>query len=283
MPELPPRTGTSLAADLRELGVRPGATILLHASLRSLGWVCGGAPTVVRALLAVLGPAGTLVVPAFTPENRDPSRWSHAPVPERWWPAIRAELPAFDPAVTPCREMGLIAETVRTWPGAVRSPHPQTSFVAVGARARALTARHPITCELGEDSPLAAVEAVGGQALLLGVGFDRCTAFHLAEYRQPGLRHRANRCVVMTTAGRRWISYRAAVLDDSDFAALGADYREAAPNGVAAGPVGGAAALLVDIRDAVAFATGWLVGRGVPTGSLAPRSGRRAAALRPVR
>jgi aminoglycoside 3-N-acetyltransferase len=256
-----PQTRTSLVRDLRHLGVRPGATILLHSSLRSLGWVCGGAPTVVRALLEVLGPDGTLVAPAFTPENRDPSRWSHAPVPERWWPIVRDELPAFESAVTPCREMGLIAETVRTWPGAVRSAHPQTSFAAVGARAPSLTARHPITSELGEESPLAAIEAVDGQSLLLGVGFDRCTAFHLAEYRLPGLGRRTNRCVTMTPAGRRWITYEAAVLDDSDFGRLGADFQRASARSVGVGNVGAATARLLDVPAAVAFATSWLGSR----------------------
>src|SRR5215813_11026393 len=174
-----PQTRSSLSRDLHALGVPSGQTILLHASLRSLGWVCGGAVAVVLALQDVLGPTGTLVVPSQTPENRDPSRWSEPPVPRDWWPANREHLPAYDPVVSPCRSMGLIAETVRTWPGAVRSPHPQTSFVALGARATELMARHDLDSELGEASPLATLEAAAAWVLLLGVGYDRCTAFHL--------------------------------------------------------------------------------------------------------
>ncbi|MBE1486967.1 aminoglycoside N(3)-acetyltransferase [Plantactinospora soyae] len=258
MTEPVPQTRSSLVRDFRALGVRPGTTLLLHASLRSLGWVCGGAPTVVRALLDVLGAAGTLVVPAFTRENRDPSRWSHVRVPEAWWPAIRAELPAFDPAVTPCRELGLIAETVRTWPNAFRSSHPQTSFAAVGFRARELTARHPITSEIGPDSPLGAIEAAGGETLLLGVGYDRCTAFHLAEYRLPGLGRRPNRCVVLTPEGRRWTTYQAAALDDRDFVELGRAFELTSANAVRIGNVGAGTARLLPITSAVTFATTWL-------------------------
>src|SRR5688572_4860996 len=103
-----PATRESLAADLAGLGLRPGATLLLHSSLRSLGFVCGGPASVVRALLDVLTPAGTLVVPAQTPQNRDPARWSDPPVPAHWLPTLRAHLPAFDPAVQDCRAMGLI-------------------------------------------------------------------------------------------------------------------------------------------------------------------------------
>ncbi|MFY1689864.1 aminoglycoside N(3)-acetyltransferase [Plantactinospora sp. WMMB782] len=254
-----PQTRSSLVRDLRALGVRAGSSVLLHASLRSLGWVCGGAPTVVRALLDVLGEGGTLVVPAFSRDNRDPSRWSHVRVPESWWPTIRAELPAFDPAVTPCRELGLIAETVRTWPGAARSGHPQTSFAAVGARAAELTARHPITSEIGPESPLGAVESVGGETLLLGVGYDRCTAFHLAEYRLPGLGRRTNRCVVTTSEGRReWISYQAAVLDDRDFAELGKDFELTSANAVRVGNVGAGKARLFSVSSAVSYAMSWL-------------------------
>src|SRR5689334_19612096 len=60
-------TRASLAADLAALGVRRGDTLLVHASLRSLGWACGGPVAVVLALRDALGPDGTLVVPAQTP------------------------------------------------------------------------------------------------------------------------------------------------------------------------------------------------------------------------
>ena len=200
------------------------------------------------------------MVPGFTPDNRDPSRWSHHPVPPEWWEAIREELPAFDPAVTPCREMGAIAETVRTWPGAVRSAHPQTSFIALGGQADLLMAVHPLESELGERSPLAAVEAVHGLVLLLGVGFARCTAFHLAEYRLPHLGRRSNRCVVRSEPDgeRHWITYSAATLNDGPFARLGDDYETAFGEEVNIGRVGQSVARLFPIRSAVSFAEQWL-------------------------
>jgi aminoglycoside 3-N-acetyltransferase len=264
-----PQTRSSLARDLRRLGLRRGDTVLVHSSLRALGWVCGGAPTVVRALLDVLSEDGTLVVPAQTPENRDPSCWRDVPVPRSWWTVIREELPAFDPATSPSHS-GLISETVRTWPGSVRSAHPQTSFAAVGRLANSLMGRHLITSELGEESPLRALETVDGRTLLLGVGYDRCTAFHLAEYRLPGLRRRrTNACVVMTPAGRRWVRYEGAELDASCFAELGDAY-ESTSGSVAVGTVGAAAARLLRIRDAVGFAVDWLLAhRGAVVG---PRS-----------
>jgi aminoglycoside 3-N-acetyltransferase len=167
--DLPP-TRASLAADLTALGLRAGDTVLMHSSLRSVGWVLGGQVAVVQALLDVLGPAGTLVVPTQTTGNSDPEYWTRPSVPETWWPVVREHMPAFDPAVTPSVGIGVLAEAVRTWPGAVRSNHPHTSFAAVGARAADLMATHELDSQLGEGSPLAALERVGARILLLGVG-----------------------------------------------------------------------------------------------------------------
>ena len=148
-----PRTRASLAGDLRRLGLESGDIVLVHSSLSSLGWVCGGAVAVVRALLDTVGPGGTAVVPTQTGDNSDPKHWQHPPVPRSWWPVIREHMPAFDPAVTPSRGMGVIPEVVRTWPGAVRSDHPHTSFAAVGPAAAELMAGHRLDSELGEESP----------------------------------------------------------------------------------------------------------------------------------
>ena len=109
-----PNTRESLAVDLRALGVAQGMTLLVHASLSALGWVAGGPVAVVQALIDAVTPQGTLVMPANTADNSDPADWLYPPVPEAWWPIIRAQMPGFDPAITPTRMMGRIAETLRT-------------------------------------------------------------------------------------------------------------------------------------------------------------------------
>ncbi|MDQ1286693.1 MAG: aminoglycoside 3-N-acetyltransferase [Actinomycetota bacterium] len=250
-PGVPP-THESIAADLRSLGLEAGRTVLVHASLRSLGWVCGGALAVVQALLDVLGPEGTLVVPTFTSDNRDPSRWKDPVVPEEWWPTIRERLPAFDPALTPGHRMGAISEQVRSWPRALRSTHPHTSFAALGPLASEIVSGHELTCHLGERSPLARLEDADALVLLLGVGWERCTCFHLAEYRQPSPPVRQYEGAVLGPRGREWVTFEDVDLDDSDFARLGAAFEASAP--VATGTVGAAASKLFAIRLAVTFA-----------------------------
>jgi aminoglycoside 3-N-acetyltransferase len=251
-----PSIRPSIAADLRGLGLATGDAVLVHSSLRSLGWVCGGPVAVVQALLDTVGPEGTVIVPTQTMDNSDPRHWSNPPVPESWWPVIREHMPAFDPAVTPSGGVGVIPETVRTWPGAVRSIHPHTSFAAVGSDAAALMAGHRLDCQLGEESPLAALERLDGKVLLLGVGYDRCTAFHLAEYRIPHPALFEFSAAVRTPSGRCWITYIDVATSSDDFAALGADYERV--GAVRRGLVGAAECRLFSVREAVGFASGWL-------------------------
>ncbi len=247
-----PRTRASLAADLRRLGVRPGEVLLVHSSLSSLGWVVGGEVAVVGALLDALGPDGTLVVPAQSFGNSDPSGWSRPPVPESWWPVIRANTPPYDPEITPTRGLGRVPETVRTWPGAVRSAHPHASFAAVGARAAELLATHDLDCRFGARSPMPAIEAAGARVLLLGAGFDSCTCLHLAETRIPGAPTEELSCSIRTG----WVTYADTVADEDDFAELGADF--AATGAAHTGRVGNAEARLFGVAEIVAFAVDWL-------------------------
>ncbi|ASU59469.1 MULTISPECIES: aminoglycoside N(3)-acetyltransferase [Nocardiopsis] len=252
-----PQTRASLARDLTALGVAPADTLLVHTSLSALGWVCGGEQALVQALMDAVGSRGTLVVPTQTMDNTDPAGWRDPPVPEDWWPVVRAQAPGFDPRLTPSRYMGRVPEMVRTWPGAVRSANPQTSFAALGPRARDLMAHHPVDCRLGEDSPLAALERVRARVLLLGTGFDSCTAFHLAEYRIPRPRLERSGCAVLTPdGGRTWVDFTDVLLDEGDFARLGADFEST--GAVTSGPVGEATARLFSLPGAVAFASSWM-------------------------
>ncbi|MEW9547844.1 aminoglycoside N(3)-acetyltransferase [Nonomuraea sp. NPDC050783] len=237
-----------------------GQVIVLHSSLRSVGPVEGGAATVVAALREVIGEDGTLAVPTGTAGNSDTSSLYRAAVagmtPEQV-AAHRARMPAFDPATTPSQGMGAIAEHVRTLPGARRSAHPHTSFAAAGPLTAWVTEGHARDCLLGERSPVARLYDAGARVLLLGVGYDRCTAFHLAEYRcTADPPRRAYRAVVDDGDGRRWCEFEDVDVDAGDFAALGAAFEETGV--VRRGRVGAAEARLFPLRGAVDFAVDWL-------------------------
>jgi len=95
-----------------------------------------------------------------------------------------------------------------------------------------------------------------GKILLLGVGYEVCTAFHLGEYRyraDPPLR--TYRCVVAIDGVPRWIEYEDVVLDDRDFASIGAEVE--AFGAPVRGTVGSANSRLLSLVQAVDLATGW--------------------------
>jgi aminoglycoside 3-N-acetyltransferase len=253
-------TCEDIAHDLRALGVTAGQILLVSASLRRIGWVDGGAESVVAALCEVLNPDGTLVVLTETADNSDSSRQHLAKIAgmtDQEADRFRAEMPPFDRDTTPSSCMGRIPEAVRAHPDAIRSDHPQSSFAAIGPMAAELMAGHELTCHLGEDSPLGKMYGLGASVLLLGVSFSSCTAFHLAEYRYtepPPVR--TYRCVVKGGSHRVWVGYEDAVLDDSDFELLGEELdRSEIPD---YGRVGNAYCRLMPLRKVVDFATEWM-------------------------
>lgn len=156
-----------IVVDLRRLGLRPGMDVLVHSSLSSLGWVEGGAATVVAALIEAVSPGGTVLFPGLTGSPEDGP--AHPPV--------------MDVRYTPCAPwVGVIPETARRWPGACRSLHPTHSVIAIGARAARWTEGHErCATPCGEGSPYVRVMDEGGFILLLGCSQESNTSLHALE------------------------------------------------------------------------------------------------------
>lgn len=153
-------TKNELKSDLKNSGLKAGAIVMVHSSLSSLGWVQGGAETVIEALLEVIGEDGTLLMPALTAGSKQ--------VP-------------FEGKQTPSY-LGKITEAFRTWPGVKRSFHPTHSVLALGKAADFLLAYHiDAKSACGPGTPYYRLAEIGGYVLLLGVDLDRCTILHTAE------------------------------------------------------------------------------------------------------
>jgi aminoglycoside 3-N-acetyltransferase len=253
-----PATTESLVADLHALGVAPGALLLVHSSLSRLGYVAGGAHAVVLALLAAVGPTGTIVTPAYTSDLSDPSRWEEPPVPESWWPVIRAHTPAFDPAVTPTRHMGAIVDCFLRVPDVRRSSHPRDSFAAHGPLASRVVDDHPLAYSLGERSPLARIYDLDGEVLLLGVDHGNNSSLHLSEYRAdlPITDWISEGSPMLVDGAREWVTYADRAGNSDDFAALGEAF--AATGKERRAPVAAGTARLMRQREVVDFGVRWL-------------------------
>ena len=172
-------TRKSLAAGLSALGVKPGDCVCVHVAMSSLGLVIGGARAIVEGLIDAAGGTGTIMMPAFSGDLSDPAEWRHPPVPDAELEGIREAIPTFDVVWTPTRGIGIVAEYFRTYPGVRRSPHPQSSFTALGPRAELLTAEHPFDNRFGPSSPLGTLVREKGKVLLIGAPYDTISLFHL--------------------------------------------------------------------------------------------------------
>jgi aminoglycoside 3-N-acetyltransferase len=235
---------------------------MVHTRMSALGWVVGGSETVVRALLDALGPDGTLMAYASWADHV----YALADRPEEYRAAYRSEPPRWDPAtgeVDP--DYGRIPERVRTWPGAVRSVHPEASVVAVGPQAQWLTAVHEDG--YGAGSPFARLVEAGGHVLMLGAPLETVTLLHHAEAiaRAPGKRTVAYEIALADGTTRTYsdietsrgaYDYESLGLDGDEFEVIA---RDALAAGIGErGRVGAAECVLFPARELVAFAVAWI-------------------------
>lgn len=261
---------TQLLSELVALGVQPGDTVMVHASLRRIGPVSGGPAALAGALAEAVNPGGTLR--ASVSWDRSPNEETHNG--RVLAPEAKAAWPAFDPATAGVYPgFGALNGFLAQLPGGRRSSHPDASILAVGAEADHLTRAHPLDSAYGPGSPLERFVEMGGKVLLLGAPPDALTVLHYAEAIAP-------------IPGKRRVTYEMPVSDNAG----GVDWRfcedfdsngildvytaEERPDAVeligrayldrrrhAEGRVGAAEAQLIDARDLVLFGVAWLVAR----------------------
>ena len=143
---------------LELMDIKRGDILLVHSALSSMGFVDGGAETVIDALLEITGQEGTVVMSTLT-----------------GW------VESFDAEASPSA-VGRISEVFRQRKDAVRSLHPVHSVAAVGKYAEYITSDHD-KCETGcgEGTPYSKLAELGGKVMLLGVDMDRNTIMHSLE------------------------------------------------------------------------------------------------------
>lgn len=144
----------------------PGDDVLVHASLRRLGHFQAGVDDIVQALYETVGTSGTVIMMTDT---RSFSKTRE----------FRMDQPS---------ETGLLTERMRLRDDVVRSRVPMVSFVAHGPKARYYTAEYQ--SHLDESATITRLLAQDGKIMMMGVGYEKCTLFHLSEERH-GSRYNA--------------------------------------------------------------------------------------------
>ena len=234
----------------------------MHSSLSRLGYVAGGAVAVIHALIDAVGPEGTLVMVAQSADLTDPATWRFPAIPPHWVETVRNEMPAYDPARTPCFNLGVVAELFRTWPGVLRSAHPVCSFTATGRLARFVLEPHAPDDPFGEASPLARLYRTEAKILLLGTPWTVATGLHLAERRaMPGALPEYCPSPILADGVRTVIRWAEYPHDSENFDGIGEVIERCGL--VRQGLVGDARTRVVGLRDAVDIAVQELTRRFV--------------------
>lgn len=243
---------------LKEVGVKEGQNIMVHTSLKSFGFVCGGAQVIIEALIECVGEEGTIIMPTQSWKNLDPSYGVHWEEPEEWWDLIRENWPAYNKDITPTNTMGSVAEMFRKWPGAVRSDHPSRSIAALGKNAEYIVKDHDLSDIFGESSPLAKLYELDGKVLLLGVGYDKNTSMHLADVRAeyPSKHMEKNSSALMVNGKREWVTYETLYVDGEDFEDIGKEFVKT--DNVAKVELGNGTIQFMDQRKIVDFSVEWI-------------------------
>ena len=141
----------------RKIPLTDSQTVLVHSSYKSLGGVEGGGETVINALLAWVGPDGTLLLPNFNFQSWTESHY-------------------FDVRET-LSHMGIIGELGRKRPDAVRTPHPIYSFTVLGKRKDAFAACDDVEA-YGPNSAFALFHKINGINVSIGLHWNSTFSMH---------------------------------------------------------------------------------------------------------
>lgn len=164
-------TRKDVAETLRKLGVKNGDILLFHSSLKSFGQTENGADTVIDGALDAVGEDGTLVAPTLLSKS------------------FYVAYDIWDKNTTPC-EIGLIPETFRKRPAALRSDQATHSVAAIGKMAEFLTNSHstskPRIFPYGDyafshGSPWQKMYDLGAKVVMMGAPDNTITFRHFVE------------------------------------------------------------------------------------------------------
>lgn len=256
-----------LVHGLRDLGIALGDGVFCHVSLGAIGHVIGGPRGLIEALITAVGPDGLIGMPGFSRDAYDPAELLDMEVSATERAHLRAQVPGYDPLRSDVRQNGAVPEAFRTWPGIVRSPHPTSSVLLLGRDAADMATPHDAYgWATGPETPWGRLrDRPNMKILLIGVGWNRCSALHAAESLARHRRLKIRDLKLSPAEGGTWIE-APDVADDLDrlFPLVGAAWEEA--GGVQMGRLGGAECRITGYGALLEFASVWMDRRNAADG-----------------
>ncbi|MBW4846637.1 MAG: AAC(3) family N-acetyltransferase [Lachnospiraceae bacterium] len=155
-------TKQDLKQNLKEMGIMPHDTLLLHSSMKAIGEVEGGADTVLDAFMEYMSD-GLLILPTHT------------------WAAMSEYHNVYDPRIEPAC-VGILPNLFMRRKGVLRSLHPTHSVAVYGKDSKAfIEGEENRTTPCPPGGCYDRLKNRNGKILLLGVGHERNTFIHCVE------------------------------------------------------------------------------------------------------
>lgn len=155
-------TKQNLLDDIKNMGIKPSDTIVVHSSMKAIGDVEGGADTVLDALCEYVCD-GLVILPTHT------------------WGSMSEKHNVYDSDNEPSC-VGLLSNIFMKRPGVVRSLHPTHSIAVFGKRAKAyIENEENCTTPCPRNGCWGRLYDEKSKILLIGVGFERNTFIHSVE------------------------------------------------------------------------------------------------------
>ena len=155
-------TQKDIIDDLKRLGLEQGAAVEVHSSLGSIGFVEGGATTVINALMEAVGEEGAIIMSAYLVTPLIPL------TEEEKRKRITAKVRKFDETANCKSGMGVIVDTFCKLPN---------TYLGKGINRVCAWGHNAILHSQGYEYLL----SIDGWVLLIGVDIHRCSCMHIAE------------------------------------------------------------------------------------------------------
>lgn len=160
-----------------KLGIKKGMLLLVEVANFDYRCIVGGAQSLIEVLIDIIGYDGTLVIPSFTLDLKDPANLNH--YNRQQWKDIRKSMMPFNKKTSSPDDV--LARQFLCNEAVLRSYHPIYSFAAWGRYAKAICDKHPLHFGLSEHSPISKIVELNGYCLTIGTDFNDCIIFKYVQ------------------------------------------------------------------------------------------------------